>query len=250
MSLFNTHHVPGMHTETDAFTNEIQFAEHHNELSLATRQMVMDKSARDTGNDPQHVIRAGMVVLQDPVSKKLYPALGASMNRPAVGILNVNVNMFEAQLEVDRYITPVVKGQVKYDRLFGINPLRARQLCERGFVFDTPWANFDGGVYTKVIQFTTDSVVVAASSHGALIIPTGTHGGGITVTLPDPTADLVGLFFAVTKATASTINVTAVENNSFLLGTGAAGNTDSNIQGTVRYELVLHGATPRYVRQA
>lgn len=242
MELFTQHGKPGMQIEQDAFTaSPLFFTEHHWEMSRASRPALLKAASVDPGNTPTTTIRGGWILTQD--SNGLFEPLAGSAS-PAIAILDQTVNMLENGVAVNRFVRPFIKGNVRYGEVLNINPLRARQLAARGFVFDRREFNTTGGTPSQVLQVAT-STTLGVVNNGALAIVTDTA----TVTLPTPSFDNEGLFYFVTKATANTVTVNSTGTNTMVLANGTLANTQTVASGTVRYECAwVGGSTYRWVR--
>ncbi|HUW47837.1 MAG TPA: hypothetical protein VMW36_03730 [Patescibacteria group bacterium] len=238
--LFTTFNKPGFRSEVDASTSSIFFTDRWGEMSQADRPYLMDSAAVDSGNTPTTLIRGGNVLsLAADGEVTPYTTTG---NLPAIGILASDVDMLESGSAVQKWVKPFVKGNVRYSELLNITPRAARQLCQRGFVFDEPHYNVTGDSTASKLVVTADLPLTAtAADNGTLFVVINAG----TINLPAPSALTDGLYFYVAKGAAGAVTVGGGASSILLPDGSALAATDVVDNGVVRFE-VMRTATSTY----
>jgi len=230
-SMANELAVPGISTQYNQDTIEILFG--RAEMALFTPGL-LSGAARDSGNTPTTLLRAGLLLGKITSSGKLVQASPTATDgsQNIVGVLPIDMNAQLMATNEDRYLPVLTKGCVKAaSLLIGGNASRGiagdayeywvRAQMSPNFTFDdaSPKANAIGP-WQRVEYVTADRTVVAAD-HGTLFICQG-GSANVNFTLP---AMLHGYAFGFYNAQDYNMTITSAPADTLIVYNDAAADS-------------------------
>lgn len=238
--------------------NEFLWGGDASRLKVHNSQAVVDGSARDAGNAPTSVLRAGLIMGQIAATRKWkqYDPAATDGSEVPAGILNVElVTIMPLEgTNIDKQAPIVVGAPIKARNLFILGAafighaaefaVRSAFVRSGQFIFDDDPQGFLSGVNRR-IALRAANYSVGSEDNGNLFIATA----AVTFTLPARREGLVYEFMQSANAAmivnGGAAHIVAVNS---LAGTSVTFNTGSQMIGArARFECVNINGTLRWV---
>ena len=187
MSEFTSGNVPGFQTKQESEEKQIVWSGPKGQDLVATKKVVIDSTAVDSGNSPTTTLRGGLVVAIKDSDGNIYPYDADANDGTQIpyGILAKHQDMLVDGVATDRFATVLVHGLVRQNELVGIDQ-RSRDVLGGRFVFDRDFHASTGllltprGVYRKTTNYTvlsTDTgLLFVATAAANFTLPTKANG--------------------------------------------------------------------------
>ncbi len=251
--------IPGQTEAVYSDSNEFLWGSDATKMRVMTAQAVVSGAARDLGNTPTSILRAGLVMGQITATKKWkeYDPASTDGSQIPAGVLPVELVTVDplAGTNLDKGAPIVIAAPVKARNLFILGAAfvgHAAEFAVRAAFVNSGCFVFDDDP-TGILSGRTKRIVTKAANYTVLSADTGTlfHAitGAVTFTLPTRVEGLVYEFLQTTN-NAMIINGGAahiISANS-LTGTSVTFNTASQMIGArARFECANVNGTLKWI---